>query len=1579
MSPSRLFSYRYWIVLPVLFLLTMSSSLAQIFKVYQPDVSKYPKVSSYYTATQQVGQDVVDISGLDSADFEVVENGIRIDPKTVTKRCSTIVDGPSVCVVLVIDKSGSMGEVVDQQTGSTRFDFVKQAAQVFVNAVNFVGNSRVAVVSFDGEAYLEQEFSNNRTLLNNKINDIVLGSATKYDPPMLDPRWGALQLLKDGNCVAPTKRVVIFLTDGNPNEPPPVSDTTILNALNANGIIFYAITAFSGMNKYLQKWAEKTGGKPFVADGQDAKSRLVEIYKQIANELQSKQQCYLEWPSPMSCDEGGRKRNVEITLKKGFNITSSTTYTAPANSVLKIDVSDPVVFFGDPDPAAGDPPVKKTVTVTAKNGRIVLTSGSISTSGGNYILLPPNDASKFPIVVDSGKSVTFEIEFTQSLPKNFRQGTFVLKGIPCDPPIISLVAGLSQVVLLGPGKFEKEVFQSCEDITIRWAGIKPEQQVIIQYSLDDGATWNLISDTATGLSYVWSTSAINKLPIGTKYKIRIQIPSAKTYIWAKSFGGVNNDSTTSIALSQDGLYEYISGGYAGSGVAFGSVTLNSENGSPDGFVSQIDGSGNVVWANSFGGSGDDKATGVAAGPNNVCYVTGYYTGEAKFGSRTTNPNNKSVKNFFMARYSSSGQLPSFYDDTRSKLNLTGESYGTEIAYDPSDNRIYVHGMFKGRIKDESLNVTLASVNQNVFEPFTAIFRETGEILLLQRGKNELQRPYTKMTATDKDGCIYTTNKFGQDTTIGSFSLQTAGNNDAYVSKFCGVPASSDVSNFPFAIAKPDLVSVDKTKVLFRFKNKTAVGVTSEESIETGICNYGTITTEIIDVDFTNDQFELTSALEGRQFTPPNCDTVPLIIKFTPKVAGDTCTDIIIYATCSDPVRITVCAEAIDPCTFTKKDVDFPATLVGGTYDTTVTEVFCNTSNVQLSGKLTLGGSNPEDFEILSVDPGWTPSIPAGIKDTTFTLNPGKCITVKFRFKPSAAGNRTAFLHYNIPSACGEAKSLLNGRGLAPLALEVGAATWTCTRPGTKVTQKVTIKNIGTSEATINSVNAGPAPFSLPTPVAAFPLAANTSKDIDVEFAPATVGTYTGTLTVNATATSGTKDFTSALSGESCVPVVSLSKNCFDLTAIGSSSGKSDAIIVSNTGNFDLNVTAINVLSGDVGAFNTPGFQPQVFTVQAGAQQPISGTFTPGTVGLLKALVEIVSDGIPGRDTIEVCGTSFAADTTIDFGTILVCERPTAGPINYSNPSGGLVNIDVSSDNPNFVVTPSGLISLPSNGTPIPFTITFAPTVPNSYSGTIKIGPKNVQVKGTARVTPIDYYVSPSTADNLTIRPGDITKVTVKADVGGSLSKVVLDTMNMTFTYNDQLFTIASNNGVPITNSILPGWTWTPTQSKGMLKVGGKGPAIVGPATGMSLFSVDFVGYLADKLVYTIATNAVLPAQYQTCLPTTSKGTEFILDDNICFVAGRLINTGSTTYQLHQPKPTPAVNEAKIEYGIGLSGNASIELVDAMGQKVMTLIDQPHASGNYEMTLDVSRIPAGVYFYVLRSGPYLERQKLVITK
>ncbi|MBK9247483.1 MAG: choice-of-anchor D domain-containing protein [Ignavibacteria bacterium] len=1576
MNPSRLFSFRSWIVLPVLILLTMSSSVAQIFKVNQPEIKKYPKVSAFFTAQEQVGPDFVDINPLDSTDFDLYENGVLIPTVNVSKRCSTMIDGPSVCVVLVIDKSGSMGEVVDQQTGSTRFDFVKQAAQVFVNAVNFVGNSRVAVVSFDGEAYLEQEFSNNRTLLNTKINDIILGSATKYDPPMLDPRWGAIQLLKDGNCVAPTKRVVIFLTDGFPKPDP--TDTLVQKGLDANGIIFYAITAFNAMNPYLQKWADKTGGKAFEANGQDAKSRLVEIYKQIASELQSKQTCYLEWISPMSCDEGGRQRKVEVKLKKTFNITSSTNYVAPASSVLKIDVSDPVVFFGDPDPGAGDPPVKKTVTVTAKNGRIVLTSGSISTSGGAYQLLPPNNT--FPITIDSGKSVTFEIEFTQSLPKSFRQGTLVLKGIPCDPPIISLVAGLSNVVLLSPGEVSTDTSTSCEDILIRWAGIKPDQPVLIQYKDINGA-WQLISDSATGLSYVWPASQIAKLPIGTTYKIKIQIPPTKSYVWLKQVGGVLEDSLTSIALSSDGLYSYISGSYEGTGASFGGTTLNSVGGSMDGFVAQLDGSGAVVWASSFGGSSDDMATGVAAGPNNVSYVTGYFKGDAFFGGQQKFPFNKAAKNYFMARVSSSGQMPTVYSETQSKSGITGESYGTEIAYDPSTGFVYVHGMFKGRIKDNDPKfLQLVSTNPNVYEPFTAVHKEDGTLLSIERGKNENQRPYTKLTATDKDGCLYRAENFenilADKTPLAP--ITSTGKKDGAISKFCGVPASIDSSAFPFVIAKPKLVSVDTTKIVFRFTKKASVGVPLDEIISAGICNYGTKSTEILDVLFSNPEFEMSNSIIGRNFYVPNCDTVGLEIRFTPTHPGDTCTEMLIISACSDPLKLIICAEAVEPCTFTKKDVDMDSVLVGGSRDSVVTAIFCNTSAVQIKGKLTLEGANPEDFEIIKIDPIYPTSIPK-LTDTIITVNPNVCLTITIRFKPSAAGNRTAVLKYNLPDGCEVAQSLLNGKGLAPLAIDVPAINWTCTRPGTKSTQTISITNIGTSVATVNSITVTPVPFSLQPAVPAFTLGAGEKKDVVVEFAPVTVGTFTGTLTVNATAASGTKDFTSALTGESCVPVVSLSKNCFDPTAIGSALNKSDAIVVTNTGNFLLNVTSITVISGDITAFNTTAFQPFTFSIPPGDSQKIAATFTPGIVGNLKAKVEIVSDGIPGRDTVEVCGIAFSPDTTIDFGTILLCDRPKTDPMFYPNLTGGDIDILVSSDNANFEVSPKGLIKIPFDGNKVPFTVEFAPTTVGTHFGTVTMGQRNVQVKGTARVTPIDFFAVPLEKDSLKIHPGDITKVTVKADIGASLLTTVLDTMTFTFKYDDQLFTVAKTGGVPNISPLLAGWNWNASLSFGTLIVSGKGPAIVGPATGQSLFAVDFVGYLADKLIYSLAMTSNIPSNLVTCLPTTSKGTVFVLDDKICFVAGRLINTGTTTYQLHQAKPTPAVNEAKFEYGIGLDGNAEIELMNAMGEKVMTLVNQHHTSGLYEISLDVSRLPAGVYFYVLRAGPYMEQQKLIITK
>ncbi len=1573
-------------LLPIFMLMPFAASFAQSFNLLPPlDIKDFPTVRAYYNANDMAGNP---ISGLDSSYFDVSENGVKIDAKTIKQRCSTIVDGPTLCIVLVIDKSYSMERIVDG-TSTSRFEFVKNAAKDFVNGLDYKKKTSVAIVSFDGEAYLTSEFSQDKGALIDKIDKITIGSATRYDPPLLDKRWGAFELLKNKNCDPPeAKRIIIFLTDGEPNPPGPV-DSVVEKGLSDLGAIFYAITAFQAMNVHLQKWSDKSGGKAFVADGNDAGAKLIEIYRRIAAELQGKTQCFLEWTAPMSCDEAGRKRKVDIKLKSPYNLSASTSYTAPANSVLKIDINPSIVFFGDPNP---NDPQSQTVTITATTGKVILTKGSIVSSGGSFTIDDWDGVT--PITIDSGKSRTFKITFTQSDPKAFRQGTFIVKGIPCDPPLITLVAGLSQVVLLTPGKqavSSDTLFSSCDDIVIKWAGVKPEDPVLLQYSSDGGATWVLLKDDATGLSYTWPRSEIEKLDYKGQYKIKVLIPSKKQYIWANGGGGVQNDTAAALSLTEDGLYINICGSYQGANASFGTQKLNSNNGSVDGFVAQYDASGNIIWATDFGGPEEDRALSVVSVPGNVTFVTGFYTGDAKFGSSIRSPQNKSVRNFFVARIQPGGSIPFVYDDTKSKPNVTGESYGTAIAYEPSLNQIFVQGMYKGVVTDNIRGYTLSQSSNSGknYDPFTAIFSYTGDLLALKRGVDNAHK-YSALTATDKDGCIYETGTFSGDKIRDAITVTSAGGTDYFLSKYCGLPSSSDVSTFNATLGKPDMVSI-KPELTYYFNNKTAVGTTGSEILATALCNYGTLNSVIESVVFSNDEFSSNTNLIGREFIVPNCDNVDLFIDFTPKTLDPNphCSDITFFATCAEPVKITVCAYATEPCTFTKTDVDFPSTLEGDKSETEV-KTICNTSsNRIIAGTLNLSGSDSNDFEIIEVtiegNVIYTEPVPL---NAGFNLKPNNCLTVKLRFKPKAAGPRTTFLNYNIPVDCDEAKSILTGVGIAPLALEVSPQTWACTRPNAKDTQTVSVKNIGTGDATIKSITARTGTnFKVISTLPAAPITSGASFQVSVEFTPPSVGTFTDNLDVVASSTSGDRTFSNTLTGDGCLPVVKLDKECFTLTALGSSTTIPNAITIYNTGNVPLNVTSISVLPPDLNEFIN--FTPTVTNsiTPINGQQPIQVTFRPIQAGNRTAKVVVISDGVPGRDTIDVCGIAFAPDTSHSFSTLLTCQD-SSWTYNYPNTSASDIIIDVDNSDPaNFIVTTglsnipitTGQITIPSKG--LDFIIKFKPSGVGIFTGSVLLDKTNIQVSGEGKIVPVNFFVTPDSSSPTRLYPGEVAKITVKAEVLGTLENSKLDTLIVDFIYSKKLFDLAPFSATEDIESLLTGWKWSQTQTtlgdSTQIKVIGVGPRIITAGT-KDLFVLNLNSYLGDKLIYPIAVKGSVPARLVGCVPTTSKGTVFDMA-NICFRGGRLISVGSTYYQLNAPKPSPASNEAKFEYGIGLSGMTEITLHNSLGELVQTLVREHQEAGTYEITLDAAALPSGVYFYILHSGPYMEQQRLYIAK
>src|SRR5690606_26553828 len=96
-------------------------------------------------------------------------------------------------------------------------------------------------------------------------------------------------------------------------------------------------------------------------------------------------------------------------------------------------------------------------------------------------------------------------------------------------------------------------------------------------------------------------------------------------------GGTSNDRLWDSATDAAGN-TYVVGEFTGT-ANFGSKKLTSSGGT-DVFVAKLNSSGTVQWATRAGGTGNDLGYTVALGNRGELYVTGFYSGSAKFGSTT---------------------------------------------------------------------------------------------------------------------------------------------------------------------------------------------------------------------------------------------------------------------------------------------------------------------------------------------------------------------------------------------------------------------------------------------------------------------------------------------------------------------------------------------------------------------------------------------------------------------------------------------------------------------------------------------------------------------------------------------------------------------------------------------------------------------------------------------------------------------------------------------------------------------------------------------------------------------------------
>jgi hypothetical protein len=105
---------------------------------------------------------------------------------------------------------------------------------------------------------------------------------------------------------------------------------------------------------------------------------------------------------------------------------------------------------------------------------------------------------------------------------------------------------------------------------------------------------------------------------------------------------------------------------------------------------------------------------------------------------------------------------------------------------------------------------------------------------------------------------------------------------------------------------------------------------------------------------------------------------------------------------------------------------------------------------------------------------------------------------------------------------------------------------------------------------------------------------------------------------------------------------------------------------------------------------------------------------------------------------------------------------------------------------------------------------------------------------------------------------------------------------------------------------------------------------------------------------------------------------FRLDD-LCGNGGARLVDASGELTLKPVRPNPISGAGEIEFGIVEDGATELYVTDALGRRVLTLIDGNHRAGRYLVPLDAASLPAGIYFCVLRTPTELLTTEMMVVK
>lgn len=253
---------------------------------------------------------------------------------------------------------------------------------------------------------------------------------------------------------------------------------------------------------------------------------------------------------------------------------------------------------------------------------------------------------------------------------------------------------------------------------------------------------------------------------GSSDMFAAKLSSAGVWEWAVAVGGTGSDRATGVAVDASGRV-FISGSFYNQ-VSFGPTALTSR-GNTDAFVAQLSDHGQWQWATAAGGPGQDRACALTISSNNELLVAGQFAETAAFGTNQLVSSGSS--DAFVARLTRGGAWQ--------WATAGGGTDNDEISALTTNaaGEIYVTGYFS------STGTFGASVltGEGMDDAFVGKLNSAGrwQWATAATGRNT---SYGKAIVADPTGGVFITGSFSGSATFGNTHLQSNSSDDGFVAR-----------------------------------------------------------------------------------------------------------------------------------------------------------------------------------------------------------------------------------------------------------------------------------------------------------------------------------------------------------------------------------------------------------------------------------------------------------------------------------------------------------------------------------------------------------------------------------------------------------------------------------------------------------------------------------------------------------------------------------------------------------------------------------------------------------------------------